>query len=170
MTSGARVWRPKHSWFGPSVLIFGLIALGFGLVAVLWGELWTLIHVLIGLANIVNGVILTGVRTVATERGIHWQNLATEIRWLPVRRPLDLGWDEVTDIRVLGLRYGGRISLVTADDPDVEVPLVPVEDLDEVRSLWLAARGTDPAPDRSGSARPESQARPDASQQPRPST
>lgn len=170
MTSGARVWRPKHSWFGPSVLIFGLIALGFGLVAVLWGEFWTLIHVLIGLANIVNGMILTGVRTVATERGIHWQNLATETRWLPMRRPLDLGWDEVTDIRVRGQRFGGRLSLVTADDPDVEVPLVPAEDLDELRSLWLDACGSDTAPGSAGSAPPMSPAHPDAARPPGEST
>lgn len=39
-----------------------------------------MVYLLGGLANIANGMILTGVRTVATERGIHWQTLATEIR------------------------------------------------------------------------------------------
>lgn len=135
-----------------------------------------MVYLLGGLANIANGMILTGVRTVATERGIHWQNLATETRWLPMRRPLDLGWDEVTDIRVRGQRYGGRLSLVTADDPDVEVPLVPAEDLDDVRRLWLAACGSDTVQDSPGSAPPSSPAQPDtpqhpdASQQPRSST
>ncbi|ANS80017.1 hypothetical protein SGUI_2621 [Serinicoccus hydrothermalis] len=59
----------------------------------------------------------------------------------PPSRTVHLAWDDVVDVEVRREpKMLARVVVETVDGREIRPPMVPVEDVEELRSWWLAAR------------------------------